>query len=403
MPALDGLRGLAIALVLLRHFTEGVEPSSSAGRWTMALLDAGWVGVDLFFVLSGFLITGILLDAKGTKHYFRNFYMRRTLRIFPLYYGVLIVIYGIAPLAGWLQGRASALDETAPGWLWTYTTNISMALSGDPNVKRDWLNLNHFWSLAVEEHFYLLWPAVVHACSRRRVLAIAAALIVTAPLLRLGLSYGSSLAPYVITPCRVDSLALGALLAALVRGPLGIAPWIKPARAVLALSVASLAAILIVRGTFVFWDRGVLTAGYSLLASTFGALVVLTVAAREGSLLSRTFSLSPLRSLGKYSYGIYVFHYLLLAAFDRVFATKRLADALGSFELGLAAHVALCCAASIAIAFASWHLYEKHFIKLKRYFEPTWDAVPGVAAGRVESNTPRPTTMNAPARGPSWA
>ena len=151
LPALDGLRGLAILLVLLRHFTEGAELRSKSGRWLAAALDAGWIGVDLFFVLSGFLITGILLEARRSQHYFRNFYVRRTLRIFPLYYGVLAVIFGIAPWLGWLVPEVGP-EEHSQAWLWAYGTNIIMSWTGSPLLKHGWLNLNHFWSLAVEEH-----------------------------------------------------------------------------------------------------------------------------------------------------------------------------------------------------------------------------------------------------------
>jgi peptidoglycan/LPS O-acetylase OafA/YrhL len=369
LPALDGLRGLAILLVLLRHFTEGAELRSKSGRWLAAALDAGWIGVDLFFVLSGFLITGILLEARRSQHYFRNFYVRRTLRIFPLYYGVLAVIFGIAPWLGWLVPEVGP-EEHSQAWLWAYGTNIIMSWTGSPLLKHGWLNLNHFWSLAVEEHFYLLWPLIVFTSTRLRLATITAAAFLGAFLLRVCLSYThNALAPYILTPCRIDTLMLGALLAVAVREPGGVNALVRPARVVLATGVVILSGVFVLRKGLVFWDRYVLSGGFSLLAVSFGALLVLTLAAREHSLLARTFASAPLRFLGRYSYGIYVFHYLLLAWFDRIFPTSLLASYLGSYAFGLTAHVLLCSAVAVAIAFASWHLYEKQFLKLKRFFE----------------------------------
>ena len=362
LPTLDGLRGLAILLVLLRHFTEGAEFRSGVGRWLASALDAGWSGVDLFFVLSGFLITGILLEAKRSQHYFRNFYVRRVLRIFPLYYGVLAVIFGITPWLGWLAPTVGP-KEHSQAWLWAYGTNIIMSWTGSPLLRHGWINLNHFWSLAVEEHFYLFWPLVVFVSTRFRLATITAAAFVGSFLLRVTLSYThNALAAYILTPCRIDALMFGALLAVAVREPRGVSALVRPARVVLATGVVILSGIFVLRKGFAFWDRYVLSGGFSLLATSFGALLVLTLAAREHSLLARTFASAPLRFLGRYSYGIYVFHYLLLAWFDRIFPTSLLAFHLGSYALGLTAHVLLCGVVAVAIAFASWHLYEKQFL-----------------------------------------
>jgi peptidoglycan/LPS O-acetylase OafA/YrhL len=369
LPALDGLRGLAILLVLLRHFTEGAEFQSTSGRWLASALDAGWIGVDLFFVLSGFLITGILLEAKRSQHYFRNFYVRRTLRIFPLYYGVLAAVFCVAPWLGWLAPE-SGHNEHSQAWLWAYATNMIMSWTGSPLLKHGWVNLNHFWSLAVEEHFYLFWPLIVFTSTRFRLVAITVAAFVASFWLRVTLSYTlNALAPYILTPCRIDTLMLGALLAVAVREPGGIRALVRPARVVLSIGLVLLSGIFVLRKGLVFWDRLVLSGGFSLLSASFGALLVLTLAARENGALARTFTSLPLRFLGRYSYGIYVFHYLLLAWFERIFPVSLLAFRLGSYALGLAAHVLLCSAVAVTIAFASWHLYEKQFLKLKRFFE----------------------------------
>ncbi len=154
IPALDGIRGIAILVVMMHHFTVygGMASTNALDRAFRTLTLPGWVGVDLFFVLSGFLITGILYDAKEKRHYFRTFYMRRVLHIFPLYYVVLVIVFLIAPRLF----TADAALQSFTGeqwWYWTYLSNVSTALSG----WHEYLAFGHFWSLAVEEQFYLLW------------------------------------------------------------------------------------------------------------------------------------------------------------------------------------------------------------------------------------------------------
>ena len=161
LPGLDGVRGLAILMVMAVHFVGDATPHNLAERVAVKLGNYGVLGVDLFFVLSGFLITGLLLDAKGDPHYFRNFYARRTLRIFPLYYAVLALLLLVLPR---VIALPLALDESRmhQAWLWTYTANFFIA------AKASWAlpYVSHFWSLAIEEHFYLVWPLVVFSFRR---------------------------------------------------------------------------------------------------------------------------------------------------------------------------------------------------------------------------------------------
>src|SRR5262245_4715813 len=140
----------------------------------------GWVGVDLFFVLSGFLITGILFDAKEKERYFRNFYVRRALRIFPLYYAVLALTLLVVP---WLTPNLAPDFQpatSAQAWLWLYAANVLQAYEGS------WClgPLNHFWSLAIEEHFYLAWPAVIYLASRRMAMRLCGGLFAASILAR---------------------------------------------------------------------------------------------------------------------------------------------------------------------------------------------------------------------------
>src|SRR5947209_649249 len=160
MPALDGLRGLAILMVLAFHFSLGhLAPERFLLAIPYTVAGIGWVGVDLFFVLSGFLITGILYDAKASQTYFRDFYAKRVLRIFPLYYGVLVAFFMVIPLVHPLR----SVTELKPvqAWAWLYATNVKDSLAGDWCFDKVWVRLNQFWSLAVEEHFYMIWPVAV--------------------------------------------------------------------------------------------------------------------------------------------------------------------------------------------------------------------------------------------------
>ncbi|MBV8281847.1 MAG: acyltransferase, partial [Candidatus Eremiobacteraeota bacterium] len=164
MPALDGVRGLAILMVLLVHFLADLLPTTNSVEHAIVYVAGyGTYGVDLFFILSGFLITGILYDASDKTFYFYNFYMRRFLRIFPLYYGVLALLFFVAPLIPRLQGATLNHLVGRQGWAWLYGVNIYTAIQGEWNLSF----INHFWSLAVEEQFYLFWPMVVYLLARR--------------------------------------------------------------------------------------------------------------------------------------------------------------------------------------------------------------------------------------------
>ena len=186
--ALDGLRGMAILGVILFHAAVEYAPSTLSGKALGAVFNVGWGGVDLFFVLSGFLITGILLETRGTAGFFRNFYARRTLRIFPLYYGVLFVIFVVLPHYRPFDTPGLQTIARNQGWFWTYLTNFGFIVHGSVFGNSDWLLLNHFWSLAVEEQFYLVWPLLVYLLSGRSLRVICVFLFVEALFLRSGLA-----------------------------------------------------------------------------------------------------------------------------------------------------------------------------------------------------------------------
>lgn len=373
VPALDGVRGVAILLVLVSHLMLFNDHTGSRfGDSLSALRGLGWVGVDLFFVLSGFLITGILFDTLKDSHYFRSFYMRRFLRIFPLYYGFLFLLmilghWGPGMHFDWNGRQYVLLAYLQNTGIWFRVTDFH------PGI---WADLDHFWSLAVEEQFYLFWPLLVFLVrGRKRLMALALALSGFALVLRIVLYlHGSSpLLIFMLTPCRMDSLLLGGLAALVVRGDSG---WI-PRRAML--PAATLAAIVIV--TYTLWHLGGdmrdyffgATFGYSVIA--LGCVAVLIASLEPESVAHRIFRWSWLRSLGKYSYGIYVLHIFISHAVsmgtDRLLGSSLriwLTPYLHSRPLAVLVEFCVNVAAVFLAAFLSYQLYEVHFLRLKRHF-----------------------------------
>jgi peptidoglycan/LPS O-acetylase OafA/YrhL len=362
IAALDGVRGLAIFLVLAYHVTLGMTGESLAAKLFAKAASAGWCGVDLFFVLSGFLITGILLDARESPRRFRNFYARRALRIFPLYYGTLLLTFGALPwITRWVGGFEGV--EDAGVWLWLYGTNIFVGLRGS------WFPLSHFWSLAVEEHFYLFWPAIVFWCDRRTVLRICGAMVVLALGARVWLvSHNAVLAAYCLTVCRMDALAIGSVLALAARSPRGLEALVPLAVRIFLLSAVGLLAVIGWRMGFAFHDAAVQTMGYLLLDVLFAALLVLVLTAPASGPLAVAMSFPPLRSLGRYSYGIYVYNSIFILIAEGLSLASRLNSWSGSVVLGRLLFVAISVATTLATAWVSWHVYEKQFLKWKRCF-----------------------------------
>ena len=179
IPALDGLRGIAIILVMLHHFTN-YRPTSGIDGLIGSVVFFLWTGVDLFFVLSGFLITGILLDSRGSERYFTTFYARRTLRIFPLYYLVLFVAFVVLPQFPAVNAVLTGQVDLPPQWpYWLYLENFSIAARG---WVHGWVDVG--WSLAIEEQFYLVWPLVIWLCPPRLLALLCAAIIVAEPIAR---------------------------------------------------------------------------------------------------------------------------------------------------------------------------------------------------------------------------
>jgi peptidoglycan/LPS O-acetylase OafA/YrhL len=346
IPALDGLRALAVLMVLATHFWADPPGYAPLNR----LASFGWAGVDLFFVLSGFLITGILWRTREAPGYFRNFYARRTLRIFPLYYAVLAVVLLALPAVASLP--QTVLDQR---WMYfAYLSNVALAVGGWQLFLTDIT-----WSLAIEEQFYLMWPAVVRWLTRRRLVAVCVIAILLAPLVRfllwetLGWRW-----MHMGTPFRLDAFAVGGL-AGLVTVPR------RAARIGLLVGGSALAA-LVLSGSFArdSWQVG--TFGYSLTALTAGAALILAIE-------TRWLTHGALRHVGTVSYGMYLLHPLCLGATSAVFSLLGL-DLMRTSSIPLLnalVALAVLMLVTTGVASLSYRLFEMPFLRLKSRFTPS--------------------------------
>jgi peptidoglycan/LPS O-acetylase OafA/YrhL len=370
-PALDGLRGIAVLMVFYEHYLT-FKPGL---RW-------GWAGVDIFFVLSGFLITGILYDTRNTEHRFRNFYMRRTLRIFPLYYGVLLVGLALDPIFHWVRhpswylwplylenyGRFIWLSDFLKG-----TGILDHLRSSLPFHPPFFMRLGHFWSLAVEEQFYLLWPMVVYFIKDRvklRNTCVAICLLSLAARIACAFMvpqrYLDAELLYRLTPLRADALLLGGLIALMLRGP--EARFLKKAAQpvlylfVIGFIVFETVYAITIHRSFHPGNGIVLgTIGYTLV-DIFAGIVIL-ISLDSSSILYRIFTIKPLRNLGKISYGFYVFHDIPHGVY--ILLVVRVLGHDSTFTVALIAF-----AATLILSFLSFRYFESPFLKLKDHFTP---------------------------------
>lgn len=305
VTALDGVRGLAILMVLAHQLILDGGPESRWWRLLRLPLEAGWIGVQLFFVLSGFLITRILVASRGSANYWQSFYMRRALRIFPLYYLLLAVMFwGVSHVDP--QPAGFIVEERDRVWFWTYLSNWGTVWGAGVG------SLGHCWSLAVEEQFYLVWPLVVRWLSNRRLTQLCGLLAIAALALRVTLmaTGTESGVIYTNTLTRVDALALGALAAVASGGDAPVAwfDWLR--KRWLGLAVVVLV-VGVVSGGFSRVNRVTLSVGHSVLALAC-AVAIVEVARLEAERASgywlRVLSGRVLCLFGKHSYAIYLIH-----------------------------------------------------------------------------------------------
>jgi peptidoglycan/LPS O-acetylase OafA/YrhL len=360
IPQLDAVRGIAI-LVVLAHNLHGFSspPLSLVSEY-------GWMGVDLFFVLSGFLITGILLDSKSSENYFRNFYARRCLRIWPLYYSVLILMFVILPLVR-PQDVPELFQRSSP-W-WSYPFFLQNFLVAAPALAVGPLGVS--WSLAVEELFYLVWPPLVRFVSTERLQFIAWAVLLLSPWLRLffvtrhWIIYSN---PF----CRLDGMMAGALLAILVRkSGFAPAPLLKTVWIVF-LVAAPLA--IATAACDVMW----LAFSMAVLASAaFVFLALFSASTWFRAFLTNRFLVFS----GTISYGLYLLHKIPDDALKRLHWK----------EAHPIAALWVIVAASYVLAITSWNFLEKPFLGLKKFFEiksaGKWESIAHSPAGKDSGTT----------------
>jgi peptidoglycan/LPS O-acetylase OafA/YrhL len=384
-PALDGLRAIAFLMVFGQHYL---------------LAPWGWTGVNVFFVLSGFLITGILVDTRDAPHRARNFYVRRTLRIFPLYYGIALLFLITTPLVHWhwttlwlpwLFYLGNFLRFLSPS---SAVPGTRLELAADAHLSstrlpRSEIYFGHFWSLCVEEQFYLFWPWIVFwVRSRRALIALCAAVVVLTPIARV---VAAHFAPawqmqqeltYRLTPFQLDSLLLGALVALLWRGSLRnllirAAAWISAAcllAAVLYLAFTIHAAHGFAGYVYPGWKQ---TWGLSFINIFSAAVIVCCL--RPQTFAARLLSLRPLRWLGRISYGAYVFHDLFHGLYDHAVVHNHFALVRAHHHASLAL---VAFPATLLLSWLSFRFFESPFLNLKQRF-----TVPLPAGSHADSAT----------------
>jgi len=352
-PALDGLRGIAILLVVFYHNFGFINQ-----------FFFGWLGVDLFFVLSGFLITDILLTSVNSPNYLRNFYMRRILRIFPLYYLCLIIFLIILPLFGLLQKDLKYFSGNQ-WWIWTFLQNWQYSIHPSADAKI----FMHFWSLAVEEQFYLVWPFVILWIKNpKKLFFIMLSLLLAVICLRIvlwllefkTLNYTSF---YTFT--RIDGICIGSMLALLHRFKYDFLSRHMPF-IVTGLAALNLFFFLLNRSNnFSFPFLAFI--GYTTFAVIFGLLVHESIV-NKSSQLQKFLCFRPLRFLGKISYGFYIFHWPVYVISGTYLANYFSTDFHFSLAKSRIAASIVATLTAFIISIISYYLFEIKMLKLKERF-----------------------------------
>ncbi len=359
LPVLDGFRGLAILWVTLYRFGEIGWTKEVVGSALSQAVLLGAMGVDLFFVLSGFLITGVLLKAReDCDRYFLKFYWRRSLRIFPLYFGSLFLFLWLLPVG---LGNRAVLETVAgnPWHLWFYTMNWEIAW------RNEWCfgALNHFWSLAIEEQYYLIWPWIVYLLGPRSLQRLCVTLVVVLALGRIGYSWAElgSVSEKTYTFFRLDGLLLGSWAQLWTRQFDG---W----RACVGAYRWAMAGLAVLFVSSLFFGANDLTIRYTLVSALATATLLVVLADEAGAWESRWLDSAVLRSLGKYSYAMYVFQMPLIPLLAPWLSVERLQGWVVLPLLAGTLYVAILFAVTYAAAWISWHVWERWFLQARDLF-----------------------------------
>jgi len=340
---LDGVRAIAVIMVLFYHFFKDVDVNYDILVLLKKLSLFGKTGVSLFFVLSGFLITRILLNTKQNDSYFKSFYIKRVLRIFPLYYFFLVIYYFVVPLFL----HQSFADFSQQIWYWTFMQNFALTF--------DWNSVGpiHYWSLSVEEHFYLFWPLIIYYCSLKNVKWAIVSLCIISFLVRFIL-IENQIEESLFTFARFDELAVGSFLAILELQQKLVKQNLRKFLAVFIVFLIPLIYISLNNGNYSLLES---CARYLVLAMVYGSFIAITIVIEPDNFLKKILDNNALKSIGKISFGLYVYHPI---CFNIVINDLKITNLAFTFVLsfGLA----------YLVSILSYHLLEKKFLKLKTQF-----------------------------------
>jgi peptidoglycan/LPS O-acetylase OafA/YrhL len=360
IPELDGLRGIAIVLVLCLHYIIECIPNG-ANIPLLSWMSYGWSGVDLFFVLSGFLLGGTLMDALGSSNYFQVFYVRRICRILPLYYAIfaLFLVCWLDVLSGrmnipWLfQSKSLPLISYA-----LFFQNISMSL--DATFGAQWMVPT--WSLAVEEQFYLTLPLLIWIIPRKWLPYVLVVLVAAVPFLRfeIAMQQGHGMGAYMLMICRADALYLGVLAACIYRSERA---WrfFTAHRSWWYIACGALLGFLgLLRYVYNedLFTLGTIRYGFTAFALLYAVVLLLSVS-NSNSLFAQFLRLKFLRWLGTISYGVYLMHTPVLGLLH--FAILK--DRPTSFTGAGIAVTGLSLVCTLGAAAVSWNFFEKMFVR----------------------------------------
>jgi peptidoglycan/LPS O-acetylase OafA/YrhL len=364
IPQLDGLRGAAILLVIIWHyFSFSLLPQAgSLSAYIMDILRLSWSGVDLFFVLSGFLIGGILIDNQQAKNYFQVFYVRRALRILPLYFFwfFLFCALRISPL---LTGAADLLEGAIPIWSYaTFSQNILMSYYDTLGAL--WMGVT--WSLAVEEQFYCVLPLMIRYLKPRMLPWILILCIASAPLLRVALSFWSpngTLAAYVLMPCRADALLLGVLCAWMLRQQRVAQLLISNVKVLYAAFAILLVGMGVLALTYnPYFSYGWQNVGYTWLDLLYACSLLIAVTEQRGIVKAVTTN-SLLRRLGMVAYCTYLIHSVMLfLSHELIFHFPKI------HYVSYITTLILALIATLTVAALSWKFFERPLVAMGHRF-----------------------------------